>query len=670
MDIINSVWVPPPDTFHQIRKGHQFKFSLGTTSRHIPSNQERTSIQIQSGYHLQTHSIKSGKDINSNSVWVPPPDTFHQIRKGHQFKFSLGTTSRHIPSNQERTSIQIQSGVPPPDTFHQIRKGHQFKFSLGTTSRHIPSNQERTSIQIQSGYHLQTHSIKSGKDINSNSVWVPPPDTFHQIRKGHQFKFSLGTTSKHIPSNQERTSIQIQSGYHLQTHSIKSGKDINSNSVWVPPPDTFHQIRKGHQFKFSLGTTSRHIPSNQERTSIQIQSGYHLQTHSIKSGKDINSNSVWVPPPDTFHQIRKGHQFKFSLGTTSRHIPSNQERTSIQIQSGVPPPDTFHQIRKGHQFKFSLGTTSRHIPSNQERTSIQIQSGYHLQTHSIKSGKDINSNSVWVPPPDTFHQIRKGHQFKFSLGTTSRHIPSNQERTSIQIQSGYHLQTHSIKSGKDINSNSVWVPPPDTFHQIRKGHQFKFSLGTTSRHIPSNQERTSIQIQSGYHLQTHSIKSGKDINSNSVWGTTSRHIPSNQERTSIQIQSGYHLQTHSIKSGKDINSNSVWGTTSTRILSNQERTSIERCQKTSGTFIKIIETFCQSLRNAFAAACFAFADLLHATTSIANPFVEFLLLTSKKSISKGESFLICNHCFRNIFANLSPTFRLIIRNLWGFRTTI
>ena len=98
-----------------------------------------------------------------------------------------------------------------------------------------------------------------------------------------------------------------------------------------------------------------------------------------------------------------------------------------------------------------------------------------------------------------------------------------------------------------------------------------------------------------------------------------------------------------------------------------------------------ITTFRQSLRNAFAAACFAFADPLRPTTSLANPFAEFLLLTSKKSISKGESFLICNlhllltskksiskgesflicnHCFRHIFANLSPTFRLVIRNLW------
>ena len=90
----------------------------------------------------------------------------------------------------------------------------------------------------------------------------------------------------------------------------------------------------------------------------------------------------------------------------------------------------------------------------------------------------------------------------------------------------------------------------------------------------------------------------------------------------------------------------------------------KRCQKPSGTFIKIITTFRQSLRNAFAAACFAFADPLHPTTSLANPFAEFLLLTSKKSISKGESFLICNHCFRHIFANLSPTFRLVIMNLW------
>ena len=56
---------------------------------------------------------------------------------------------------------------------------------------------------------------------------------------------------------------------------------------------------------------------------------------------------------------------------------------------------------------------------------------------------------------------------------------------------------------------------------------------------------------------------------------------------------------------------------------------VERCQKPSGTFIKIIKTFRQSLRNPFAAACFAFADLLHPKTSFANPFAEFLLLAPK-----------------------------------------
>ena len=65
--------------------------------------------------------------------------------------------------------------------------------------------------------------------------------------------------------------------------------------------------------------------------------------------------------------------------------------------------------------------------------------------------------------------------------------------------------------------------------------------------------------------------------------------------------------------------------------------SSERCQKPSGTFIKIIKTFRQSLRNAFAAACFDFADPLHPTTSFANPFAEFLLLTSNWKISaKGN----------------------------------
>ena len=81
---------------------------------------------------------------------------------------------------------------------------------------------------------------------------------------------------------------------------------------------------------------------------------------------------------------------------------------------------------------------------------------------------------------------------------------------------------------------------------------------------------------------------------------------------------------------------------------------VEWCQKPSGTLIKIIKTFHQSLRIAFAAACFAIADPLH-------PFAEFLLFTSKKSISKGESFLICNHCFRHIFANLSPGYQ---ESLW------
>ena len=72
----------------------------------------------------------------------------------------------------------------------------------------------------------------------------------------------------------------------------------------------------------------------------------------------------------------------------------------------------------------------------------------------------------------------------------------------------------------------------------------------------------------------------------------------------------------------------------------------KRCQKPSRTFIKIITTFRQSLRNAFAAACFAFADPLHPTTSLANPFAEFLLLTSKKSISMYQQ--------RGIIPNLQP----------------
>ena len=87
----------------------------------------------------------------------------------------------------------------------------------------------------------------------------------------------------------------------------------------------------------------------------------------------------------------------------------------------------------------------------------------------------------------------------------------------------------------------------------------------------------------------------------------------------------------------------------------------ERCQKPSGTFIKIITTFRQSLRNSFAAACFAFADPLHPTTSLANPFAEFLLLTSKKSISMYQQRgiipnlqpLLSPH-LREPFANLSP----------------
>ena len=89
--------------------------------------------------------------------------------------------------------------------------------------------------------------------------------------------------------------------------------------------------------------------------------------------------------------------------------------------------------------------------------------------------------------------------------------------------------------------------------------------------------------------------------------------------------------------------------------------SYEGCQKPSGTFIKIITTFRQSLRNAFAAACFAFADPLHPTTSLANPFAEFLLLTSKKSISMYQQRgiipnlqpLLSPH-LREPFANLSP----------------
>ena len=63
------------------------------------------------------------------------------------------------------------------------------------------------------------------------------------------------------------------------------------------------------------------------------------------------------------------------------------------------------------------------------------------------------------------------------------------------------------------------------------------------------------------------------------------------------------------------------------------------------------------------------------TTSLANPFAEFLLLTSKNSISKGESFLICNHCFRHIFANLSPGYQdslddmLCTENLFAIQNT-
>ena len=90
----------------------------------------------------------------------------------------------------------------------------------------------------------------------------------------------------------------------------------------------------------------------------------------------------------------------------------------------------------------------------------------------------------------------------------------------------------------------------------------------------------------------------------------------------------------------------------------------ERCQKPSGTFIKIIRTFRQSLRNAFAAACFALADPLTQqllSLTLSPSFCYYLHL----KYQKGESFLICNHCFRHIFANLSPTFRLVIKTSFG-----
>ena len=83
--------------------------------------------------------------------------------------------------------------------------------------------------------------------------------------------------------------------------------------------------------------------------------------------------------------------------------------------------------------------------------------------------------------------------------------------------------------------------------------------------------------------------------------------------------------------------------------------------KNHPVLFKIITTFRQSRRNTFAAACFAFADPLHPTTSLANPFAEFLLLTSKKSISMYQQRgiipnlqpLLSPH-LREPFANLSP----------------
>ena len=87
---------------------------------------------------------------------------------------------------------------------------------------------------------------------------------------------------------------------------------------------------------------------------------------------------------------------------------------------------------------------------------------------------------------------------------------------------------------------------------------------------------------------------------------------------------------------------------------------IERCQKPSGTFIKIIRTFRQSLRNAFAAACFALADPLHPTTSLANPFAEFLLLLASKISERGIipnlQPLLSPH-LREPFTNLSPGYQ-------------
>ena len=86
----------------------------------------------------------------------------------------------------------------------------------------------------------------------------------------------------------------------------------------------------------------------------------------------------------------------------------------------------------------------------------------------------------------------------------------------------------------------------------------------------------------------------------------------------------------------------------------------ERCQKPSGTFIKIVRTFRQSLRNAFAAACFALADPLHLTTSLANPFAEFLLLLASKISERGIipnlQPLLSQH-LREPFTNLSPGYQ-------------
>ena len=87
---------------------------------------------------------------------------------------------------------------------------------------------------------------------------------------------------------------------------------------------------------------------------------------------------------------------------------------------------------------------------------------------------------------------------------------------------------------------------------------------------------------------------------------------------------------------------------------------IERYQKSSGFFLKIIKIFRQFLRNTFAAACFAFADPLHPTTSFAKPFAEFLLLTSKKNIRMGIipnlQSLLSPH-LHEPFTNLSPGYQ-------------